>query len=89
MFTLARLLASISLFALACASPAVHLYPSRQSPVTRVTTPLGVAQGTAPVNGVSRFAVKYASAQRWENPVVVDTWELPCVPSGREVYVLC
>lgn len=88
MFTRPCLIASISLLALACASPPVQyqpLYASRQLPVTQVTTPLGVAQGTAPTNGVSRFAVKYASAQRWENPVVADTWEIPYVLSGREV----
>ncbi|KAH9180297.1 alpha/beta-hydrolase [Lactarius sanguifluus] len=44
---------------------------------TRVTTPLGVAEGTVPVNGASRFAVKYASAQRWRDPVVASTWEIP------------
>lgn len=42
-----------------------------------VLTPIGIAQGTTPINGISQFAVKYASAQRWENPVAMEIWELP------------
>jgi hypothetical protein len=89
MVTLARFLVTISLFALAGASPvqsqprsqpdrgAEPLYPSRQLPGTRVITPLGVAQGTTPINGASRFAVRYASAQRWREPVMASAWEFP------------
>ena len=42
-----------------------------------VLTPIGIAQGTTPIHGISQFAVKYASAQRWQNPVVMSIWELP------------
>ena len=87
MVALTCLLASLFVFTVASASPVQHgpLHPSRQllgqllGP--RVITPLGVAQGTVPINGASRFAVKYASAQRWGDPVVASTWDFPCVSS--------
>lgn len=44
---------------------------------TFVETPIGIAQGTVPVDGISQFAVKYASAQRWQNPVVEPIWWPP------------
>lgn len=91
MVTLARLLVAISLFAVAGASPVQTqprsqplLYPHRQLPGTCVITPLGVAQGTTPINGASRFAVKYASAMRWGEPVMASAWEFPCVSSACE-----
>ncbi|KAI9443754.1 Alpha/Beta hydrolase protein [Lactarius psammicola] len=79
MVALVSLLASFFLFTLAGASPVQPqlLCPSREVSGTRVTTPLGVAQGTVPVNGASRFAVKYASARRWRDPIVASTWEFP------------
>lgn len=88
MVTLARVLVAISLFAMAGASPVQSqprsplLKPGRQLPGTTVLTPLGVAQGTTPINGVSRFAVRYASAQRWREPVMASAWEFPCVSSA-------
>ena len=87
MVTLARVLVAISLFAMAGASPVQSqprspvLNPGRQLPGPIVITPLGVAQGTIPVNGASRFAVRYASAQRWREPVMASAWEFPCVSS--------
>ena len=85
MVALTCLLASLLLFTVASASPVQPepLYPSRQLPGPRVTTPLGVAQGTTSINGASRFAVKYASAHRWGDPVVASTWEFPCVLSAE------
>ncbi|KAI0303553.1 alpha beta-hydrolase [Multifurca ochricompacta] len=53
------------------------LCSSRASFSPRVTTPIGVAHGAATINGATRFAVKYASAQRWRNAVIARTWELP------------
>jgi len=44
---------------------------------TLIETPIGIAQGTNPTNGIFRFAVRYASAQRWKNPEVATVWELP------------
>ncbi|KAH9079154.1 alpha beta-hydrolase [Lactarius deliciosus] len=76
----ARFFVTFLLVTLAGASPVQPQPPcttSRGLSGTRVTTPLGVAQGTVPVNGASRFAVKYASAQRWRDPVVASTWEIP------------
>lgn len=79
MVALTRFLVSLFLFTLSGASPAQAqpLCTSRELSGTRVKTPLGVAQGTIPSNGASRFAVKYASAQRWRDPVVASTWEIP------------
>ncbi|KAH7889529.1 Alpha/Beta hydrolase protein [Phlebopus sp. FC_14] len=42
-----------------------------------VSTPLGSAQGVIDYPGVSRFAVKYASAERWQPSELATTWELP------------
>jgi len=44
-----------------------------------VVTPIGIARGTIPINGISRFAVRYASAQRWQNAHIATEWELPYV----------
>jgi hypothetical protein len=89
MVALFSLLASLFLFTVASASPVQPepFHPSRGLSGTHITTPLGVAQGTIPINGASRFAVKYASAQRWRDPVVASTWEFPCVSSARELMV--
>ena len=46
-----------------------------------VSTPIGTAQGTIPIKGISRFAVRYASAQRWQTAQVATEWELPYVQS--------
>jgi hypothetical protein len=46
-----------------------------------VSTPIGTAQGTIAIKGISRFAVRYASAQRWKNAQVATEWELPYVQS--------
>jgi hypothetical protein len=50
-----------------------------------VLTPIGIAQGTTPINGISQFAVKYASAQRWQNPVVMGIWKLPYALSTQSI----
>lgn len=42
-----------------------------------VDTPIGTAQGTSDDSSVMRFAVKYASAARWQAPEIVTAWELP------------
>ncbi|KAF8844425.1 alpha beta-hydrolase [Paxillus ammoniavirescens] len=42
-----------------------------------ISTPLGTAQGVGDTAAVNRFAVKYASAQRWQPSTVATTWELP------------
>jgi carboxylesterase type B len=60
---------------------------------TYVITPIGIAQGTAPINGTSRFAVKYARAERWRNAEVAEIWELPYASSVEQTmvftYVFC
>jgi hypothetical protein len=52
-----------------------------RGPGTLVQTPIGIAPGTTPISGISRFAVRYASARRWQNAEVAGTWELPYVLS--------
>jgi carboxylesterase type B len=42
-----------------------------------VSTPIGTAHGTLDSSGVTRFAVRYASAERWAESSVATTWELP------------
>ena len=59
---------------------------SRSSP-TFIETPIGIAQGTIPIDGVSQFAVKYASAKRWQNPVVMGTWELPYASPTQQIVI--
>ena|SRR6266404_5568698 len=68
---------------LSCASPVQPqpLCPNRELSGATVKTPLGVARGTIPINGVSRFAVKYAHAERWRDPEVASAWQIPCVSS--------
>ncbi|KAG2362482.1 alpha beta-hydrolase [Suillus spraguei] len=44
---------------------------------TSVNTPIGDAQGVVDVSGVNRFAVKYASAERWSPSAGVTEWVLP------------
>jgi hypothetical protein len=57
------------------------------SPTTYVETPIGVAQGTTPISGISQFAVKYASAGRWQNPVAMGIWELPYASPTQRIVV--
>ncbi|KAI0282702.1 Alpha/Beta hydrolase protein [Russula brevipes] len=79
MVVFAFLFVPLSLIALVGASPHQPFsHPSsRDLCGALVPTPMGIAQGTTPINGVSRFAVKYASAQRWQDPVVTRVWKLP------------
>ncbi|KAJ7642241.1 alpha beta-hydrolase [Roridomyces roridus] len=42
-----------------------------------VSTPLGTAQGVLGAVGANRFAVRYASAERWAPSAVVTKWSLP------------
>ncbi|KAJ7057287.1 alpha beta-hydrolase [Mycena amicta] len=39
-------------------------------------TPLGTAQGVV-VNGATRYAVRYATASRWQDSVIASSWQLP------------
>ena len=80
MVALAYTFAPLLLFTVFVGASPLHLrsQSSRSDlPGALVSTPIGIAQGTPPINGIWQFAVKYASAQRWENPVAVSTWELP------------
>jgi hypothetical protein len=80
MVTFAFIFARLLLFAVLVGASPHHLgsHSSRSNLLgALVLTPIGIAQGTTPINGISQFAVKYASAQRWQNPVVMGIWEPP------------
>ncbi|THH19472.1 hypothetical protein EW146_g1706 [Bondarzewia mesenterica] len=50
----------------------------RQAPSgPSVTTPIGIAVGTSLSNSAVRFAVKYGSAERWQQSSLATSWELP------------
>ena len=42
-----------------------------------ISTPLGTATGVADTSTVGRFAVRYASANRWQSAVMATTWQFP------------
>jgi hypothetical protein len=81
---MARLLFALGLLLASWASYifAIPLSPrstSAQSNVKIVVTPLGVARGVADENGVTRYTVRYAEAQRWTASHVATSWQLPLV----------
>ncbi|KAF9227728.1 alpha/beta-hydrolase [Gyrodon lividus] len=54
------------------------LCPRRGSTVgLSVSTPFGTAHGVVDTVAVNRFAIKYASAERWQPSTVATTWEFP------------
>ncbi|KAJ3488986.1 hypothetical protein NLI96_g2463 [Meripilus lineatus] len=53
------------------------LCPRQSTPSLNVLTPLGIARGAADGSNAARFAVKYASASRWQPSSLVTTWQLP------------
>ncbi|PCH37718.1 alpha/beta-hydrolase [Wolfiporia cocos MD-104 SS10] len=55
---------------------------SSASTTTSVSTPLGTAEGAADTSGVTRFAVRYGSADRWQPSSVVTAWEFPAGASN-------
>jgi hypothetical protein len=59
---------------------------SRDSCGPLVQTSIGIARGATPTNGISRFAVRYGSAPRWQNAEVAGTWELPYVLPMQMFY---
>ena len=88
MVTFAFIFAPLLLFAVLVGASPNHLrsHSSRSSLLgALVLTPIGIAQGTTPTNGISQFAVKYASAQRWQNPVVMGLWGLPYALSTQSI----
>ncbi|KIK67452.1 hypothetical protein GYMLUDRAFT_37580 [Collybiopsis luxurians FD-317 M1] len=48
-----------------------------QGNTVSVSTRIGTAVGTSDSSGVNRFAVKYASADRWAASTVATAWQLP------------
>ncbi|KAJ8088079.1 hypothetical protein PM082_013630 [Marasmius tenuissimus] len=55
-----------------------RISPCPRAPATglQITTPIGTAKGTF-ASGANRFAVRYASANRWAPSAVATTWQFP------------
>lgn len=53
-----------------CSSP-------KAAKTVTVSTPLGPATGVADSPTVGRFAVRYATAARWKDSVMVTKWQFP------------
>ncbi|KAF7295534.1 Carboxylic ester hydrolase [Mycena indigotica] len=64
---------------LLCQLPMLKPICSRIASVSnkQVNTPIGTAQGVSDGSGVTRFAVRYASAARWSTSTIATKWELP------------
>jgi hypothetical protein len=86
MVAFAFIFAPLILFAVLVGASPHHLESNRSrgnilgdllGALVSTLTSIGIAKGTTCTNGISQFAVKYASAQRWQNPVVMKTWALP------------
>ncbi|EJD02246.1 alpha/beta-hydrolase [Fomitiporia mediterranea MF3/22] len=54
-----------------------HSKGSQNDASVTITTPLGDASGVADTSSVGRFAVRYATAERWQESTMVSKWELP------------
>lgn len=63
---------------LLCALPGISraICPRQGATSFTVATPIGVAKGIEDGNAF-RYAVKYASAARWQAPSLVTSWALP------------
>ncbi len=87
MVAFAFIFAPLLLFAVLVGASPHHLSHSSRSNLlgALVLTPIGIAQGSTPTNGVSQFAVKYASARRWQNPVVMKIWGPPYALSTQSI----
>ncbi|KAJ3556644.1 hypothetical protein NM688_g1915 [Phlebia brevispora] len=53
------------------------LCPRQGSTDPVVNTPLGTAHGVTGAENANRFAVKYATAARWQPSSIATSWELP------------
>ncbi|KAH8117062.1 alpha/beta-hydrolase [Phellopilus nigrolimitatus] len=62
-----------------CSVKPLNLFCPSKAPSSSfsVSTPLGSASGVVDTSTVGRFAVRYASANRWEASVMATKWELP------------
>ena len=66
------------LLPLICSFPTKPFFhPKKSMNLTqRVNTPIGSASGVIS-GGVARFAVRYASADRWQPATQADVWKMP------------
>lgn len=72
-----RVLVPLLLASLSFASPLYGTNMDANSSAITIKTPLGVATGSMGDSGTARFAVRYATANRWQESTVASSWDLP------------
>lgn len=80
MIAVSSLLTTLLLFVSASmGAPASEPRRPRQSSTVSVSTAIGTAEGVSDSSGANRFAVRYASAERWAESYLATTWAFPYV----------
>ena len=64
-----------------CSIPIISSFVCKNNEVQLVYTPMGLARGVQTTAGAVRFPVKYATAARFQPPVLATSWTLPFVAS--------
>ena len=62
-----------------CNLPVISSFMCKNNEVQLVATPMGLARGVQTTAGAVRFSVKYATAARFQPPVMATSWILPFV----------
>ena len=62
-----------------CSIPIISSFVCRNNEVQLVYTPMGLARGVQTTPGAVKFSVKYATAARFQPPVLATSWTLPFV----------
>ena len=62
-----------------CNIPSISSFVCKNNEVQLVATPMGLARGVQTTAGAVRFSVKYATAARFQPPVLATSWTLPFV----------
>ncbi|CAK5277677.1 unnamed protein product [Mycena citricolor] len=73
----AEMVSTFVFFALLAVSKFASASPLAARAGVSVSTPLGTAQGIVDADGAYRFAVRYATANRWGASSVATQWDLP------------
>lgn len=82
MIAISRLLTTLLLVSSSMGAPAGDAFHrSHRSPssTVNIATAIGTAEGVSDIPGANRFAVRYASAERWGKSSIATTWEFPYV----------
>jgi hypothetical protein len=64
-----------------CDIPLISYFACNGNAVQLVTTPMGLARGVQAAAGAVKFTIKYATAARFQPPVMATSWALPFVAS--------